>query len=255
MYEPEEYTAVQRLPFGLYLKSLGDPSTYLNEYNALRMVRGQTTLPVPEPLDVVFVSHSDDKKFYPRDAYLLFTSCPGVPIADACRMLSDKDLAGIASQLRGYVTQLRAIPKTVAPGFSFCNTLGGPCQDSRIRDGMPVGPFVDEMSFSQLLRHPDEPSRRGHESLFTHGDLSFQNILVDQFLLPDGTRGWRISGIVDWEYAGYYPEYWEYTKALYEGFRLTERMQDVFHEVFRGIKDYSKEYEIEEMSWEEGDYI
>lgn len=39
---------------------------------------------------------------------------------------------------------------------------------------------------------------------FTHGDLSSLNILV---------RGDDIVGIVDWETAGWYPSYWEYTTA------------------------------------------
>jgi len=27
----------------------------------------------------------------------------------------------------------------------------------------------------------------------------------------------RITGIIDWEYAGWYPEYWEYAKAYFGG--------------------------------------
>lgn len=39
---------------------------------------------------------------------------------------------------------------------------------------------------------------------FTHGDLSSLNILV---------RGDDVVGIIDWETAGWYPPYWEYTAA------------------------------------------
>ena len=42
---------------------------------------------------------------------------------------------------------------------------------------------------------------------FTHADLTLYNIMVSG--LP-GQR--RVSGIVDWEQAGWYPEYWEYCK-------------------------------------------
>ncbi len=41
-------------------------------------------------------------------------------------------------------------------------------------------------------------------TVFTHGDLSSLNILV---------RGDKIVGIIDWERAGWYPSYWEYTTA------------------------------------------
>ena len=38
---------------------------------------------------------------------------------------------------------------------------------------------------------------------FTHGDLLPRNILVD---------GSKITAIIDWETAGYYPEFWEYCR-------------------------------------------
>lgn len=38
---------------------------------------------------------------------------------------------------------------------------------------------------------------------FTHADLNASNILVE---------GGHITGIIDWEFAGWYPEYWDYTK-------------------------------------------
>lgn len=40
--------------------------------------------------------------------------------------------------------------------------------------------------------------------VFTHGDLSSLNILV---------RSDEVVGIIDWETAGWYPSYWEYTTA------------------------------------------
>ncbi|KAL2856737.1 hypothetical protein BJX68DRAFT_229393 [Aspergillus pseudodeflectus] len=40
--------------------------------------------------------------------------------------------------------------------------------------------------------------------VFTHGDLSSLDILA---------RGDKIVGMIDWETAGWYPSYWEYTSA------------------------------------------
>jgi len=40
--------------------------------------------------------------------------------------------------------------------------------------------------------------------VFSHGDLSSLNILVD---------GESVVGIVDWETAGWWPPYWEYATA------------------------------------------
>jgi len=43
----------------------------------------------------------------------------------------------------------------------------------------------------------------------THGDLSFRNIIV---------QGEKLTGIVDWETAGWYPDYWEYASTFYSFF-------------------------------------
>ena len=42
---------------------------------------------------------------------------------------------------------------------------------------------------------------------FTHADLNVENILILR-----STSSAIISGIIDWEQCGWYPEYWEYCK-------------------------------------------
>ncbi|CEJ92147.1 Putative Serine/threonine protein kinase [[Torrubiella] hemipterigena] len=44
-----------------------------------------------------------------------------------------------------------------------------------------------------------------HEIVFTPGDIAARNILI---------REGRIAAIIDWEFAGWYPAYWEYVFAL-----------------------------------------
>jgi aminoglycoside phosphotransferase (APT) family kinase protein len=48
--------------------------------------------------------------------------------------------------------------------------------------------------------------QRQHSINFTHGDFRPANIIV---------KNGKLSGIVDWEMSGWYPEYWEFVKALY----------------------------------------
>jgi thiamine kinase-like enzyme len=45
-----------------------------------------------------------------------------------------------------------------------------------------------------------------HRIVFSHNDLSPRNVLVDSW--------GRLVGILDWEMAGWFLEYWEYTAAL-----------------------------------------
>lgn len=57
----------------------------------------------------------------------------------------------------------------------------------------------------------------------------------------------RLSGIVDWECAGFYPEYWEFTKLFY-GAQPPPDMQSVIHDAFTG-DTYEEELETERLLW------
>ncbi|KAJ3572852.1 hypothetical protein NPX13_g4904 [Xylaria arbuscula] len=256
---PGDFSTVQRLPFGLYLKYNGTPHGYRNEFQALKLVRKYTTVPVPEPLDVAIrpVQHvaAEESPASLGHAYLLITRIPGVPLSHCQYHLSEKDRKQIVGQMRSFIAQIRGIPNLVNRDAPICNTRGETCQNSRIRGDQPVGPFADEVSFSRLLRYPDEPSRRGHKIVFTHADLNPRNILVDQVTQEDGSKGWIVTGIIDWEFSGYYPEYWDYTKAMFEGFRWIKRYNDMVTEIFQEFGDYTKELDVETRSWVSGDGV
>lgn len=250
----EKHPYVQQLPFGLYLKYHGQSAEARNEFNALRVVRQHTSIPTPSALDVV-LGPKDPTESFISPAYLLTTRIRGLPLFRCLYVLSDQDFERIATQLKDYIAQLRDIPNPFPPNKAISNTLGEACRDTRIGGAKPVGPFADEAAFSQVVRFSDEPARRGHKIVFTHADLNPRNILVDQIIRSDGSTGWEVSGIVDWESAGNYPEYWEYTKAMFEGFRWPKRYNDVIYGVFKEFGDYSREFDVERRSWEYGDAV
>lgn len=64
-----------------------------------------------------------------------------------------------------------------------------------------------------------------------------------------------MTGIVDWEFAGFYPEYWDCTKSMFEGFRWPKRYNNMIRGVFSELADYSRELDIEKRSWESGDAV
>ncbi|KAH8703188.1 phosphotransferase enzyme family protein [Talaromyces proteolyticus] len=68
-------------------------------------------------------------------------------------------------------------------------------------------------SWLPISQRYDDPSRYllpdDGEIKLTHGDLHRENIVVSS------TSPSRILAIVDWEQAGWYPDYWEYCKTLY----------------------------------------
>ncbi|KAI3329947.1 hypothetical protein F4824DRAFT_492600 [Ustulina deusta] len=130
----------------------------------------------------------------------------------------------IADQMKKHLAQVWSIPNFANRDARICNILVKACRDSRTRGEKPVGPFPDEASFSQVLRFSDEPRR-------------------------------SVIGIVDWEFAGYYFEYWDYTKALSEGFRWIKRYNDMVKEIFNEFGDYSREVDVETRSWVMGDGV
>ena len=92
---------------------------------------------------------------------------------------------------------------------------GGPAVDSR-RMRVQGGPFGSEREFNTFLRSDivsaapsifrtmiEESMGTKHEIVLTHGDLNPRNILV-----KDG----KIVALLDWEDAGWYPEYGEFVK-------------------------------------------
>ncbi|PYH37983.1 aminoglycoside phosphotransferase family protein [Aspergillus neoniger CBS 115656] len=63
-----------------------------------------------------------------------------------------------------------------------------------------MGPFASEEEFDEWCFARKSPSK----FVLTHGDLSARNIMVQ-----DG----QLTGIVDWGYSGFFPEYLEYALA------------------------------------------
>ncbi|KAF5121146.1 hypothetical protein E5D57_013482 [Metarhizium anisopliae] len=55
--------------------------------------------------------------------------------------------------------------------------------------------------------------RADHDLVPTHADLHPRNIMVD-WDTEEGDN-LHITAIIDWELAGWYPEYWEFVKALH----------------------------------------
>ncbi|KAJ6780380.1 hypothetical protein PWT90_03524 [Aphanocladium album] len=243
----------------LYGSEIGTANVHklpLNEMSALQKLRSSTYLPVPQGLDLVSRVIEDDSGWGDGpvcESFVLISAIPGVPLSQCIDAVSDDDYGRIELQLMDFVSQLRAVTKTVNPGMAICNAAGEACREPRIKDFSPIGPFKDEAAFSQELRFSDEPIRRGHKIVFTHADLNPRNIMVRQVKSADGCGAWEVSGIIDWETAGFYPEYWDCTKSLYEGFRWPKRHNDVMKRVFAAFGDYSEEINVEQRSWESGD--
>ena len=66
--------------------------------------------------------------------------------------------------------------------------------------------FSSTTEYIQTLEQANEIRKYSHRITFAHGDFKAHNILVGD----DG----HLSALLDWESAGWYPEYWDFTTAM-----------------------------------------
>lgn len=207
---------VQRLPFGLYMKKAEGASW--NESNALNMIERYTSIPAPRSVDVVEDPSQDT-------TYLLMTRLHGESFKNSVHLMSYPERDQFFDDLGKCISQLRKIPNTTS--YIYSDTLGGPMYDHLIpnRVGGPFNSDFDLMTYvySEVggglslaeLYEGEENIPNGNRSFFTHSDLHFSNILVDQG---------RFCGIIDWECAGFKPDFWEFTHASFGVWGRKEEM-------------------------------
>ncbi|KAJ3970036.1 hypothetical protein EV361DRAFT_918020 [Lentinula raphanica] len=104
------------------------------------------------------------------------------------------------------------------------DTPYGPYRDEeqmnlQVRQGLSVEKFGEAFELPQegveLIRHAH--SLR-HPIVFTHNDIAMRNILV---------KGNRVTGLIDWECAGWFPAHWEYIKANWTDFDAEDWVRDL----------------------------
>ncbi|KGO41826.1 Aminoglycoside phosphotransferase [Penicillium expansum] len=228
---------VQRLPFGLYLRK-GQPQEavkYRVEARALGMVEKFTQMPAPMAIDVLET---------PDASHLLMTQVPGRPIGQLLNTMTDKQVENDVTDIKQYVAELRAIPNEVSK-FQICNSEGGGILDWRIPDSQSkklriqtetdFNNYLTAMMTDDARRHAAKSHTASHAIVFTHRDLNPRNILA---------RNGKITGIVDWENVGFFPEYWEYTKMHDTVRSLIRWLAGVVDRVFAGYRD---ELHVENM--------
>jgi hypothetical protein len=146
----------------------------------------------------------------------------GEELPNAWKGMSKESIEGVVAQLRRNFQELRSLAPPAGTGVESC--VGGSLYDSRIPRGNPrFGPFKVIQNFHFWLRRDlkledlkDREKEQDWHDLqlminqqdrprplleFTHGDLNPSNILV---------REGKVVGIIDWEFSGWYPHYWEY---------------------------------------------
>ena len=191
---------VQKLSLGLYIK-FGEYENIKSEALATMHVATHTTIPVPTVLDVVP---------HPRGACMIMTALPGYPAGiQLNRGILPRQV--FEDTMRDWLSQLRALPTPSSDAVT--NFAGGKLRCDRASDDR-FGPFPSIAAFHRYVGCCPERIRpftersysKPHRICFFHGDIHLHNVLAE-----DG----KLTGLIDWECAGWWPEYWDYTIAMY----------------------------------------
>ena len=182
----------------------------LEEAANMQIIRQLTSIPVPEIVRV----HAQGQK-----AYIFMSYIPGSTLQDVWPSLSTEARQNIANQLKTYMDDLRAVPPPSPCYFGSLETHT--CVDRRQLTRLSVSEhqlISSEAEFNRFIMgnlsvsQPTEyynmvlsMMRQDHRRVLTHGDFHPRNIIVKDMV---------VTGIIDWDCAGWYPEYWEYIKAL-----------------------------------------
>ncbi|EGD85709.1 hypothetical protein H112_06624 [Trichophyton rubrum D6] len=211
---PFDHNIVQ-LPFGLLMK--WTDRTNLEEVAAMQMVAAAG---IPAPKFLCCGEHPNQP--FNRTFSILMTRLPGITLensddllqvegeepwleelktcVDAMRQWSPPEKLFTGSVLRTPILSQR-VPRHIMGPFTTQEDLYDYLFSAASAHGFP-----SKEKFQETLVEARKIYERPHRVVFTHGDFKAHNILVDN----DG----HLSGFLDWESAGWYPEYWEFTTAM-----------------------------------------
>ena len=185
-------------------------------------VRKSTKIRVPE-LYAMFTEVSTDIRF------IVMEYIPGKTLSSCWKALDNDQKQLITKQLRHYLDELRSLP---SPNPSYFGSLDGSglrhvffgavdgnktfCGPFETEDGI-VQALVDKARYTRRTCDPVYEQAnfmeaalldvfRGHEAVFTHGDLHRRNIII---------QGDGAVAVIDWAWAGWYPSFWEYGNAIW----------------------------------------
>lgn len=183
------------------------------EVRALQFIHGQLSVRTPRVLPPFpKIAVVEPWHFTEGVWYFFMEECTGVPLDTVIGNMTSTELDHIADQLLVVLDEMRSYKSTTLGAVT-----GGPYRNRN----MPY-PWQPPHAFSNVKEYLDYyrdifldfcgphyvDELFGHfptegQVHFTHGDLLPHNILVD---------GSKITAIVDWETAGYYPDFWEYCR-------------------------------------------
>ncbi|DAA74591.1 TPA_exp: Uncharacterized protein A8136_3129 [Trichophyton benhamiae CBS 112371] len=183
-----------------------------------------------------------------ENSIMIMDFLPGKRLDSVWKSMNGDDKEYLKTQIQEQVVLLRQCSIDYVGGISHNRYVRDPYRPFK---GEFCGPFHTEADFDKhkvsLLGARDPAAAKALEEkldalrkpaskprfVLTHGDLCPHNILVQNVGEGNDTE-WRITGIIDWERSGFFPDYMEYTIAMTSEFHDPEWKQ-FLNEVFSGI--------------------
>jgi aminoglycoside phosphotransferase (APT) family kinase protein len=194
--------------------------TRVAEAANIEYIGHNTTIPVPRIQDVFIIEHK---------TYIVMDYINTSELTYAVKTLSPEQQGGICFQLKQYIAQMRAL-KPSNPRVEAADGRG--LFDIRLTSNpfpsfASVEEFHARLGYEFILKSPNHRhmwshfevvSQRRYHTTFTHSVIAPRNILI-----KDG----KIAAIVDWESAGWYPEYWEYNRWAVSNYTSSQIWHDL----------------------------
>jgi Phosphotransferase enzyme family len=187
-------------------------ATGFTEYTTLQYLElYRPQLPIPRPHGVIVQGIS---------AYIFQSLIPGQTLTQVWPSLNHSQKKSISGQLDRILLDLRGLE--LPAGTPLGGVANEGCKDVRRNCRVSERPLYSAADFWEFQYSEARASQvyrtlmwgltehlQASKCVFTHGDLRTDNILVVKG--SDGSH--QISGIVDWEMSGFYPEDFECTKV------------------------------------------
>lgn len=200
----------------------------LIEGETMLFIRQATSVPVPR----IYALFKDPSS---RKAYIIMERVEGNTLESEWDSLGHTEKTDITHKLRMSFDELR---KLKSPG-GYCSIGRRPLSDyifwTNDTGTSIAGPFdtetqltsamIKKYAFNNLPPRKSEFYKRafpslfhGHPPVFSHGDFQLKNVMLRKQSRcgKDGQATCEYDPvIIDWEFAGWYPSYWDYFRAVY----------------------------------------
>ena len=178
--------------------------------NVLFVQKNAPTIPVPSVIHY-WIDHSWHRSFF------LMRRAPGEKLLDVWPRLSKSEIKQIATEVASYakiLAQFTSQRVETLDGYGINENwlLGGWDQPRLEWQPITHPPYTRDTLMPYLIERylGETPPDPGDKFFFYHDDMQPGNIIVTAPSSP--TESWRISAIIDWETAGFYPYWWLTTK-------------------------------------------